>query len=61
MKSLFKRGEEISTSAWVESEFSFLKTTAFSQLLGTDKFIFSHIKYLYEKVRLMVADSEKLK
>ena len=60
MRSTFKRGGEIATSAPVESEFSSLKNTAFPQLLRVDKFILSHIEYLYGKVRLVAADAQKL-
>lgn len=60
MRSTFKRGREIASSAPVESEFSSLKTT-FRQLLHVDKFILFHIEYLNQKVRLSAADGKKSK
>ena len=60
VRSIFKQGGEIITSAPVDSEFSSLKTTSVPQLLRVDKFILSHIEYIYEKVRLVAADAQKL-
>lgn len=59
MRPFFKRGEEVATSAPVESEFSALKSR-FKRQMRVDKFAILHIDYLDEKVKLAAAESVKV-
>ena len=64
MRPYFERGEIITTSAAVESEFSYLKTTTFPprmRPLRVDKLILLHIRYLFQRVRLAAAESKQEK